>query len=252
MQAGPVRIAMWSGPRNISTTLMRAWGARPDTFVCDEPFYAHYLLASGVEHPGREEVIAHHDTDWQRVSRWLTGAVPGERAIFYQKHMAKHLLPGMWQPWLEQLTHAFLIREPAGMLASYARVTEAVTLEDTGLPTQRELFDRVADRLGQAPPVIDARDVLLDPPALLQSLCAALDVPFSTQMLAWAPGPRPEDGIWAKYWYGAVLDSTGFGPPTPPAPVPAGMEALHEACLIHYDYLARYRLRSPTDAPDLR
>jgi hypothetical protein len=236
---------MWSGPRNISTTLLRAWGARPDTFVCDEPLYAHYLQVSGAPHPGREEVIAAHETDWRRVADWLTGPVPGGKAIFYQKHMAKHLLPGVGRDWLDALTHAFLIRDPADMLASFARIVPDPTLEDTGLPLQCELFDRVAERSGRAPPVIDSRDVLEDPPAVLAKLCAALGVPYTADMLSWPAGPRDTDGVWAPHWYAAVEASTGFAPPGEARrEPPAALAGLYEQCLPFYRRLSAHRLRA--------
>ena len=242
--AAAVRIAMWSGPRNISTTLMRAFEARPDTVVCDEPFYAHYLLQTGVRHPGRAEVIAAHDTDWRRVARWLTGPVPGGRRIFYQKHMSKHLLPGMAGAWLDPLTHAFLIREPAAMLASFAHVVEGPTLADTGLAEQLELFERMADRTGRAPPVIDSRDVLADPPGVLARLCAALCIPYTDQMLSWPPGRRETDGAWAPHWYAAVEASTGFAQPrSARQPRPLGLEPVLHECLPYYERLAAHRLR---------
>jgi hypothetical protein len=239
------RIAMWSGPRNISTTMMRSFGARPDTFVCDEPLYAHYLLESGAQHPAREEIIVAHETDWRRVADGLTGPVPSGKAIFYQKHMAKHLLPGVGRDWLDLLTHAFLIRNPAEMLASFAQVVPDPTLEDTGLPLQCELFDRVAQRIGQGPPVIDSRDVLEDPPAVLTRLCAALGVPYTDAMLHWPTGRRETDGVWAPHWYAAVESSTGFAPPAParhePPPELAG---LCEQCISYYLRLSAYRLRA--------
>jgi len=236
---------MWSGPRNISTTLLRSWGARPDTFVCDEPLYAHYLLETGAPHPGREEVIAAHETDWRKVTDWLTGPVPGGKPVFYQKHMAKHLLPGVGRDWLDALTHAFLIRDPAEMLASFAKVVPDPTLEDTGLPLQWELFQQAADRAGRAPPVIDSRDVLEDPAALMSRLCEALGVPYTDAMLRWPAGRRATDGVWAPHWYAAVEASTGFGPPGPRREgPPPGMEALYEECLPWYERLAAHRLRA--------
>ncbi len=158
---------MWSGPRNLSTALMRAWGSRADTAVVDEPLYAAYLAATGLDHPARAAVLQSQPTDWQAVAEALLGPVPGGRPIFYQKHMAHHLLPGVGRAWLGGLRHAFLIREPAGMLASLARVTPDVTAADTGLPQQVALFEQTAERLGEAPPVIDAADVLADPPGVL-------------------------------------------------------------------------------------
>src|SRR5438105_2443889 len=121
-ESAPIRIAMWSGPRTISTAMMRSWGNRPDTFVCDEPLYAHYLLVTGAPHPGAAEVIHRHETDWRKVTEWLTGPVPEGKRIFYQKHMAHHLLPDIGEEWLAALTHGFLIRDPEEMLPSLLRV----------------------------------------------------------------------------------------------------------------------------------
>lgn len=201
---------MWSGPRNISTAMMRAWGNRPDTFVCDEPLYAHYLAVTGLPHPGRDEVIAHHETDWRKVVAWLTGPVPEGKPIFFQKHMAHHLLPGMDDAWLDHLTHAFLIRDPREMLLSLVKVTPDITLADTGLVQQVEILRRQEQRTGQIPPILDARDVLEHPREMLSALCDRLGVAFTQEMLTWPAGPRPTDGIWAKHWYAAVETSTGF------------------------------------------
>jgi len=193
----PLRIAMWSGPRNISTALMRSFGSRPDTAVCDEPLYAFYLARREVDHPGRDEVVAQGETDWRAVARFLTGPVPDGKAVFYQKHMAHHLLPEVGRAWLEELVHGFLIRDPREMLLSLAKVMPAPTALDTGLPQQLELYRSVERRLGRPPPVIDARDVLQDPAGLLRALCTALELEFTPAMLSWAPGLRSTDGVWA-------------------------------------------------------
>jgi len=235
---------MWSGPRNISTTLMRSWGSRADTFVCDEPLYAHYLLETGMPHPGRNEVIAAHDTDWRRVAEWLTGPVPEGRSVFYQKHMAKHLLPCIERDWLDTLTHAFLIRNPADMLASYDRVMPDPDLEDTGLPVQCELFDRAAQRTGVAPAVVDCDDILSDPRGVLGRLCAALGVTFDESMLRWPAGRRDTGGAWAPYWYTAVEASTGFGPPRRrETQLDAALQRVADRCLPWYEQLAAFRIR---------
>ncbi len=234
---------MWSGPRNISTALMRSWGNRPDTFVCDEPLYAHFLQVTGKPHPGRDEVIARHDTDWRRVVAWLTGPVPLGRAIFYQKHMAHHLLPQIERGWLDGLTHAFLIREPGEMLTSLLKNVPHPSLEDTGLPQQVELFDRVRRTTGRVPPVVDARDVLLDPRRVLARLCEALRVPFDAAMLSWPAGRRDTDGVWAPHWYAAVESSTSFQPYRAKSErVPASLEPLLAECRPLYEALYRHRL----------
>jgi hypothetical protein len=206
------RIAMWSGPRNISTAMMRAWGNRTDAFVCDEPLYAHYLLAAArSDHPGYEATIRHHETDWPTVVEWLTGPVPDGKTIFYQKHMAHHLLPDMDFEWVNQLTNCFLIRDPAEVLHSLVEFLPTPTAEETGLPHQVQLYDQVSQHTETAPPVIDARDVLENPRGILQTLCERIDVPFVEEMLSWPAGPRETDGAWAPHWYGNVYQTTGFG-----------------------------------------
>jgi hypothetical protein len=222
---------------------MRAFENRPDTFVCDEPFYAHYLLVTGLPHPGREDVIASQENDWEKVARWLTGPVPEDKAIFYQKHMAHHLLPGMGRDWLSQVTHCFLIRNPRAMLLSLDAKYPNPTLSDTGLPQQREIFDRVRRETGRVPPVIDARDLLANPPALLRKLCDASGIPFTERMLHWRAGPRATDGIWARHWYDAVWKSTGFQPiPDKAGQLPAHLEPLYQQCLEPYAALHAHRL----------
>jgi hypothetical protein len=255
----PLRIAMWSGPRNISTALLRSWGNRSDTAVWDEPLYAFYLKETGIAHPGAAEVIAHHEPDWQKVVAALVGPVPGGKAIYYQKHMAHHLLPRVGREWLGQVTHAFLIREPREMLTSLVKVLPEPSLADTGLPQQREIFEWVRTSTGRVPPVVDARDILENPRPMLGLLCARLGVPFDEAMLHWPPGRRPTDGIWAKYWYDAVERSTTFEPYRPkPEAVPARLHDLLARCVEIYDALYRERIvpekgsaKGPADAPGL-
>jgi hypothetical protein len=237
------RIAMWSGPRNISTALLRSWGNRPDTFVCDEPLYAHYLLKTGVPHPGADEVIRSQENDWGKVVAWLTEYVPDGKSVFYQKHMTHHLLPEIDRGWLDRVTNAFLIREPREVVTSFVRIAGTPRLEDTGYPQQLEIFNLVRERTGRVPPVIDARDVLRDPPRLLRLLCAALDVDFTEAMLSWPPGPRATDGVWAKYWYDAVVKSTSFQPYRPKDdPVSPHLAGLLEQAEEIYRQLHDYRL----------
>ena len=244
LAAMTVRIAMWSGPRNISTAMMRSWGNRDDTFVCDEPFYAHYLDVTHLAHPGADEVIAHHECDPARVIAWLTGPIPEGKSIFYQKHMAHHLLPNVDRSWLSNVANCFLIRDPREMLTSLVKITPTPGIEDTGLPQQVEVFDRVRKHTGRIPPVLDSKDVLEDPQRLLTLLCAELGIEFSEDMLIWPAGRRETDGIWARHWYQAVEASTCFSRYKPkPDPVPAGMEDLHAQCVEYYDRLYTHRLR---------
>jgi hypothetical protein len=231
------RVAMWSGPRNISTAMMRSFGSRADTIVADEPFYAHYLAVTGLDHPGRDAVLASQPNRWQDVAATLTGSLPSGVAVHYQKHMAHHLLPGMGRDWLGALTQAYLIRDPAHVVASYARVRGEPTLADLGYPQQVEIFRAYGG------PVVDAADILRDPAAVLPRLCAALGLDFDPAMLCWPPGPRATDGVWAPHWYAAVQASTGFAPYDPaPAEVPARLRPLVEAARPYYDELAAHRL----------
>lgn len=244
-------IAMWSGPRNISTAMMRSWGNRADTFVCDEPLYAHYLLSTRrTDHPGYEQTVAAHETDWRKVVDWLTGPVPNGAAVFYQKHMAHHLLAEMATDWIDALENVLLIRDPGEMLTSLIEFLPAPTLDDTGLPQQVKLFDRLTEKRGQPPPVIDARDVLDDPPVMLRALCARLDVPFDEAMLHWAPGPRQTDGAWAPYWYDKVYQTTSFGKYRPKrAKVPASLQPLLHECEDLYQKLHTHRITTADLSP---
>ncbi|HXU45071.1 MAG TPA: HAD family hydrolase [Thermoanaerobaculia bacterium] len=238
-----VRLAMWSGPRNISTAMLRSFESRDDSFVTDEPLYSHYLKVTGVDHPGRDEVIAHHESDWRRVVAWLTGPVPGGREVWYQKHMSHHLLPGIDRAWVGELTNCFLVRDPREMLASLAKVTPSPTLADTGLPQQAELFEQVRISTSRTPSVVDAKDVLLDPRRTLGLLCTAAGIDFQDSMLTWAPGRRATDGIWAEHWYGAVERSTGFTPYRPKGDdLPERLEPLLAECEKLYAPLAEARL----------
>jgi hypothetical protein len=247
MQApGVLRLAMWSGPRNISTAMMRSWGNRPDTVVEDEPFYAHYLQVTGLDHPGREEVLAHQERDWSVVAERMTSMPlpPGAR-IHYQKQMAHHLLPHMGRGWLDGVTHAFLIRDPRPMVVSLHGKLGAFDLLATGLPQQVEIFEQVRGRSGKVPPVIDAADVQRNPEAALRVLCAALGVDFTPAMLRWPPGRRATDGVWARHWYERVERSTGFEPPTEAdeMPLPQSLAAIEARCRPLYEQLRACRLR---------
>ncbi|MGB9378198.1 MAG: hypothetical protein WCB04_11865 [Mycobacteriales bacterium] len=231
---------MWSGPRNISTAMMRAWGSRPHCHVVDEPLYAYYLSRTGSDHPGRDDVIASQSTDWRDVITGLTrGPVPAGTTVFFQKHMAQHLLPEIDRGSLAGLRHAFLIRDPAEVLVSYAKVRGEPTIADLGLTQQVELYDRFGG------PVVDSRDVLRRPEATLRALCGALGVDFDPAMLSWPAGPRETDGVWGRYWYDGVWRSTGFAADRPPSErVPERLQPLLDQCRPHYDRLAEHRLRA--------
>jgi hypothetical protein len=243
MAAG-TRIAMWSGPRNISTAMMRSFEARGDTAVTDEPFYSAYLHRTGIDHPLRDEVIASQSIDSREVAAALVGPVPGDKPIWYQKHMTLHLLEGFERDWMSQVLNAFLIRDPSAVLASYAAKRTHVTLADLGFVQQRRLFEREAERLGVPPPVVDAADILANPARTLERLCQALGIAYTPSMLGWPAGPRPTDGIWAPAWYQSVERSTGFqarGVETAVV-LPPPLQRLADEAQPHYDALMGYCL----------
>jgi hypothetical protein len=225
--------------------MMRSFGSRTDTYVSDEPFYGAFLRETGADHPMREEVIASMDCDWRSVMASLRGKTPDGSPVWYQKHMWHHMAGPIGYDDFEGFTHAFLVREPERMIASYLRKREAAAFEDFGLDRQAEFFDREADRLGHAPPVIDANDVLANPEGVLSNLCSALRIPWDRAMLSWAPGRRETDGIWAAHWYGAVEASTGFGPPeTELVDLPDDARRLADRCRPYYEHLAAHRLHA--------
>jgi Sulfotransferase domain len=240
----PIRIAMWSGPRNISTAMMRAWGNRADAFVIDEPFYAYYLNATGKAHPGADEVIASGETDSRKVIAQLTGRIPNAKQIFFQKQMAHHLLPEVDREWLGAVTNCFLIRDPREVIASYVKKREDPTLPDLGFVQQADIFDFVRAHANSVPPVVDAKAVLENPKRILRLLCEAVGVDFSESMLSWPPGLRETDGVWARHWYGEVAKTTSFQPYRPrEVKIPVHLQEIHDRCRECYDRLCEYRLR---------
>ena len=238
-----MRIAMWSGPRNLSTAMMYSFASRGDCAVVDEPFYAAYLAATGIDHPMRAEVIASQSTDPAAVAAACLGPIPQSQSLFYQKHMTLHMIPEFDRGFLSGLTNVFLIRHPARVVASYAKKREGPSLQDIGFTQQYDIFNQVADSLGRAPLVIDSADIRADPAGALTRLCAALSIPYTEKMLHWPLGGNPADGVWAPHWYGVVHRSTGFDAAEGPLPdLPPAYAALAESALPFYDHLARYRL----------
>jgi hypothetical protein len=231
---------MWSGPRTVSTAMMRAWENRPDTVVFDEPLYSFYLSSTGLDHPGRDEVIGSQPASWRAVLSSLAGdPLPSGATIGYAKHMTHHVLPEVDLAAFAPFLHAFLIRDPRSLLASYARVRSAPTLSDLGLRQQAWLYEEFGG------PVIDSADLLAAPEAGLRALCEALGVPFSASMLSWPAGARDTDGVWAPHWYDSVWRSTGFTPVTqgPPAELAPSLEPLLEQCLPYYQRLSENKLK---------
>ena len=234
---------MWSGPRNISTALMRSWESRSDTFVIDEPFYAHYLSVTNVDHPGRDEIVQSGETDQSVVSKGLISDIDDSCSIYFQKHMTHHMIPSVGREWMKDVVNCFLIRDPKDMILSYTKVNSNLSMHLLGLEDQYELFEYVTKINGRAPTVVDSKDILLDPRETLRLLCEKLGVVFSEEMLSWSKGVRDTDGIWAKYWYENVINSTGFNTYTEKNEVIRDEYLqLYEDCLKIYEKLSKHKI----------
>lgn len=230
---------MWSGPRNISTAMMRAWENRDDTVVVDEPFYAHFLHHTGIDHPMRDEIIACGETDWRKVVESLT--VKPATGIFYQKHICTHWLDHYSIEWLDELDHVFLIRDPAPVVASYAIKRDALTATDLGYTQQAALFDLIKTRRGRQPLVIDSKRFLEAPDAQLKNLCSFLDIDFDAAMLSWPAGARDSDGVWGQHWYDSVNKSTGFAAARSSVPdFDKQQQRIVETCQPYYDAMRKF------------
>ena len=237
-----MRIAMWSGPRNLSTAMMYAFGNRGDCAVVDEPFYAAYLAKTGLNHPMREEILASQSKDPQRVAEALLGPVPAAKPYFYQKHMTQHMIDGIPRDWMREVTNVFLIRHPARVIASYAAKRENPVLDDLGFRQQADLYD-LCRSWGQSPLVVDSHDIRQDPDKKLEQLCDAIGLPPSPKMLSWPKGGHPNDGIWAEVWYGAVWNSTGFAGPEGALPeVPDTLQPVLEQAMPYYERLKALKI----------
>jgi hypothetical protein len=227
--------------------MMRSFSSRPDCFVSDEPFYGAFLKETGADHPMRDEVIASMDTDWFRIADAMAGDPSDGSPVWYQKQMTHHMVGPVTPDDLRDVTHAFLIRDPRRMVASYARKREEVGAADLGMDLLRQFFDRECNRLGSPPPIVDAADVIADPAGTLSALCAALGIPWTEAMLHWPAGRHPEDGVWAEHWYGRVEASTGFEgeeDPDPPA-LDSHLRKGAAACEGDYQSMARFRVGDP-------
>lgn len=237
-----MRIAMWSGPRNLSTAMMYSFGARSDCAVVDEPFYGPYLRITGLNHPMRDQILASRPQDAKVVAAALSGSIPQKKPHFYQKHMTQHMVPGIPRGWMRDVTNVFLIRHPARVIASFGAKWDGFGLDDIGFAQQTELFEYV-QTLGQTPIVIDSADIRRDPKRMLQNLCNAIGLSYDPAMLSWPSGGHPADGIWAAHWYGAVHNSTGFAPAEGDLPTLDGQKAaLLEQALPHYRRLSAHKL----------
>jgi len=235
-----MKIAMWSGPRNLSTALMYSFANRADTCAIDEPFYAAYLAETGLKHPLREEVLSAQSCDPKDVIASLSAPHQGEHQ--YQKHMTQHMLPAFSRDWVADVCNVFLIRHPAPVLASWQVKHDQLELADIGFVQQMELFEQVRS-IGQKPIVIDSADIRDQPEQSLRALCTQIGMAWDDAMLFWPAGPKPYDGIWAKHWYDAVHRSTGFASGQHELPVLSdALQALNEKALPLYHELAAHKL----------
>jgi hypothetical protein len=187
--------------------MMYSFGQRSDTKVFDEPLYAHYLLKSGVDHPGREEVLATMEQDGQKVVDEIILGDHGKHVLFFK--LMTHFLVEIDRTFLQKVRNVLLIREPAEIIASYSKVIPEVRMDDIGVEMQYTLYHELVNSK-QDIVVLDAKEILKDPAKILSRLCTRLGIPFDPAMLSWPAGPRPEDGVWAKYWYHSLHASTGF------------------------------------------
>ena len=245
MKQDSIRIAMWSGPRNISTAMMRAFENRRDTTVIDEPFYAHYLSRTGADHPGKDDVLISQSTDWNSIIKLITGPVPNEQFVWYQKHMVHHVVGLGDLSWVKDFRNCFLIRHPIEVINSYCRQSPIMGVRDLGFIQQVKLFDILIEMTGDIPIVCDAKDILISPKTQLELLCERLEINFSKKMLSWPSGHRDTDGIWAPYWYQNVERSTGFmNYYKKNDTVPTEYRDFLDQCVSCYEYLSNYKLQS--------
>ncbi len=235
-----MKIAMWSGPRNLSTAMMYAFAARGDCAVVDEPFYASYLSLTNADHPMRRETLASQSNDPVDVARGLVGTPPGQKEHFYQKHMTHHMVSGVPCDWISQVVNVFLIRHPARVIASYAQKRQNPNFDDLGFHQQEEIFDLVRETLGTAI-VVDSHDIRANPAKSLHTLCQSIGIAYTDAMLSWPSGGIAEDGAWAPHWYGAIHNSTGFAGPEGPLPdVPETLRSLLDRALPCYERMKAF------------
>ena len=238
-----IRIAMWSGPRNISTAMMRSFENRDDAVVIDEPFYAYYLSKTGLDHPGKEKVLKSQSTNWDNVVSLINGNIPNEKMIWYQKHMVHHIIDDKDIRWVRSFNNFFLIRHPEEVIISYSKQSKISGINDLGFLHQINLFKKIKNITGEYPIVFDAKDILSDPESYLRKMCEYLNISFSNKMLSWPKGPRETDGVWSPYWYKNVIESTSFKPyKASNEQIPKEYYNLLEECLQHYNYLNSFKI----------
>lgn len=242
---------MWSGPRNLSTAMMYAFAQRSDCEIWDEPFYAAYLSATGIEHPLGDAIIAAGDIDPKTVIRKCTKPGPKNKPLFYQKHMTQHMIPEFDRAWVLEQSNVFLIRHPARVLASYSAKRDNPTLDDIGFTQQMELVDLLVNETGQTPLIVDSADIRDAPNAMLSAICEQVGIAFYAEMLTWPKGGNSKDGVWAPHWYSSVWNSTGFAGPENTLPsVTPDMQDVYQSAKHIYDRMSEMKLK--LQAPNVR
>ena len=237
-------IAMWSGPRNLSTALMRSFENRLDTTVIDEPCYAHFLQKTGVEHPGKQEVLRSQSTKWEEVVTLCTGKIPNNKSIWYQKHMAQHNLEGYDIRWIKKIKNCLLIRNPKYVIASYNREYPIRDVSLLGYLQQENIIALLQRENNETPPIIDATDLLRSPKKILEKLCSRLGIEFSDRMLSWPAGKRDTDGVWGSHWYKGVEKSVGFlSYKKKDIKLSKELVPIYENCMISYEKMYENRIR---------
>ena len=235
---------MWSGPRSISTALMRSFENRPDCYVTDEPFYAHYLHETGEDHPYDSEIILLGETSWDKVTHYITSDIPRGKKVWYQKHMSQHNMQGKDLTWIKKMQNIILIRHPREVILSYIKKYKIRNILQLGYSQQADLFSILKKDKDDVPLIIDAWDVLRNPKGMLIELCTRLDIPFYDKMLSWSTGRRDSDGIWGKHWYGSVEKSTGFKKNVKNNDIlPSDLEGIYKDCIEYYQQLYQHRMR---------
>ncbi|MBS91427.1 MAG: sulfotransferase family protein [Rickettsiales bacterium] len=238
-----ITIAMWSGPRNISTAMMRSFENREDTVVLDEPFYAYYLKNTNLAHPGKKKIIASQNNNWSEVVKICTKSFPNEKKIWYQKQMAQHILDGDSIDWIDGLRNCLLIRDPKLVINSYMKQFPLENINHLGYPQLCKILDHLEKKNGESPPIIDADDLLKNPKKILKKLCQKLEICFSSRMLSWPKGKRESDGVWAEHWYGRVVQTTGFDShrkrkiKLDPILIP-----IYDSCMKYYEKMYKRRI----------
>ena len=236
-------IAMWSGPRNISTALMRSFENRSNCFVSDEPFYSYFLHKTRLKHPLRDEIIKSGLIDYNEIIKYITGPIPSSKKLWYQKHMAHHILPGLDMNWIKNMRNCLLIRHPSEVILSYSKKNEINSIQQLGYSQQIGIYKMLSEEIGNPPIIIDAQDLLQEPKKMLINICENLRIKFDEKMLSWPLGSRETDGIWGEYWYKQVEDSVGFKPYIKTDRIiPSKYQIIYDKCMRHYDFLYQNRI----------